>query len=80
VAKSTVPAAGSLYAGVRATVTRVPGKDYGFVSLSTKRWDHPWNEWDSICPAIRVDMVDVATTREALESLARAILEASEDL
>jgi hypothetical protein len=80
VARPDVPAAGSLYAGIRCTITRVPGEDYGFLSLSTKRYEHPWNEWDSICPAIRVDMVDVATTREALEALARSILEASEDL
>jgi hypothetical protein len=80
VGRPEVPAAGSLYAGIRVTITRIPGADHGFLSLSTKSSAVGWNEWDSICPAIRVDMLDVATTREALEALARSILEASEDL
>jgi hypothetical protein len=76
----SVPEAGSLYAGIRATITRVPGRDYGYIHLSSKASASGWSEWDSVLPALMVDLGDVATTREALEALARAILEASEDL
>ena len=74
------PPAASRYAGVRATITSSSDGRSAFLSLAVKSPERPWGDWTGLAPAIRLDMTDVTSTREALLQLSSAIAEVAEAL
>lgn len=74
------PAAGSLYTGIRATITAASNGQRAWLSLSTKPRGAHWSEWDMVVPSIRVDISSATSTREALLVLAAEIEKAAQDI